>query len=157
MNVSARQLWSGFDGALVRTVLDESGLPAERLVLEITETVLIDGDRRAAGNLIGIGALGVGIALDDFGTGYSSLTWLTQFPVDVVKIDRSFVDALGVDERRTAVVRAVISVAHELGLTALAEGVETKAQRDLLVSYGCDLGQGYLFGRPVAVGQPPWG
>jgi EAL domain-containing protein (putative c-di-GMP-specific phosphodiesterase class I) len=94
-------------------------------------------------------ALGVGIAIDDFGTGFSSLNYLKLFPATVVKIDKSFVDGLGTDRVDQALVEAVIKVAKAVGLTAVAEGVETDEQRTILTNLGCDLGQGYLFARPA--------
>ncbi len=96
------------------------------------------------------------MSLDDFGTGYSSLTWLTQFPVDMVKIDKSFTDDIGIDERKTAIVTAVIAVSHELGFTVVAEGIESEDQRARLLDLGCDLGQGYHFGRPARIDEAPW-
>jgi EAL domain-containing protein (putative c-di-GMP-specific phosphodiesterase class I) len=99
---------------------------------------------------------GVGISLDDFGTGYSSLSWLTQFPVDVVKIDHTFTDELGIDDRKSAIVSAVIQVSHDLGFSVVAEGVETMEQAERLIELGCDRGQGYLYGRPVAADGHPW-
>jgi EAL domain-containing protein (putative c-di-GMP-specific phosphodiesterase class I) len=99
----------------------------------------------------------VGIYLDDFGTGYSSLSWLTQFPVDIVKIDKSFTDELGIDERKTAIVSALIQVSHELGFSVVAEGIETTAQSKRLIELGCDRGQGFLFGHPVPPEAEPWG
>jgi EAL domain-containing protein (putative c-di-GMP-specific phosphodiesterase class I) len=99
--------------------------------------------------------LGVKVAIDDFGTGYSSLYYLKRFPVDVVKIDRSFVDGLGTDADDDAIVTAVLSLGHALGLRVVAEGVETEAQRDRLIGLGCDAGQGYLMSRPVPAADVP--
>ena len=119
-----------------------------RLIVEVTETALMHDAEHSRRELHRLHEAGVRIALDDFGTGYSSLTWLTHFPVDVVKIDRTFTADLGVDQRKTAVVAAMVSVSHQLGLSVVAEGVETEQQRALLLGLGCDRGQGYLFGRP---------
>jgi EAL domain-containing protein (putative c-di-GMP-specific phosphodiesterase class I) len=94
-------------------------------------------------------ALGIQLAIDDFGTGYSSLAYLKQFPVDTLKIDRSFVDGLGRDPQNTAIVRSVVALAQALELSVTAEGIETPAQRAHLAMLGCDFGQGYLLGRPV--------
>jgi EAL domain-containing protein (putative c-di-GMP-specific phosphodiesterase class I) len=96
------------------------------------------------------------VHLDDFGTGYSSLSWLTQFPVDAVKIDKTFTADLGIDERKTAVIRAFIQVAQELRFVVVAEGIETEDQRRWLREMGCDRGQGYLFARPVRPEQASW-
>jgi EAL domain-containing protein (putative c-di-GMP-specific phosphodiesterase class I) len=120
----------------------------ERLELEITEGVLIENVARATQVLGGLKKLGVRVALDDFGTGYSSLSYLQSFPLDRIKIDRSFVASLGRSERSLAIVRAVIGLAHGLRLPALAEGVETNDQLDILIQAGCDEMQGFLIGRP---------
>ena len=111
---------------------------------------------RSAAELGALSAAGVGVALDDFGTGFSSLSWLTDFPVDVVKIDRSFTADIVRDDRKAAVVRAITSASEEIGFSVVAEGVETEDQLSRLVELGCDLGQGYLFGRPTRVGEGPW-
>ncbi len=130
------------------SVLRESGLAPARLELEITEGVLIENVSRAASILKGLKELGIRVALDDFGTGYSSLSYLQSFPLDRIKIDRSFIASLGRTERSLAIVRAVIGLAHGLGLPALAEGVETADQLATLVGEGCDEVQGFLIGRP---------
>jgi diguanylate cyclase (GGDEF)-like protein/PAS domain S-box-containing protein len=148
VNVSAIQFRRGDLQDLVRTVLRESGIPAARLELEITEGVLIENVARAASMLNALKSLGVRIALDDFGTGYSSLSYLQSFPLDRIKIDRSFIASLGHSNRSLAIVRAVIGLAHGLGLPALAEGVETDEQLETLIREGCDEMQGYLIGRP---------
>jgi EAL domain-containing protein (putative c-di-GMP-specific phosphodiesterase class I) len=96
--------------------------------------------------------LGVGIAVDDFGTGYSNLAYLKRFPVDVLKVDKSFVDGLGENPEDTKIVEAVISLAHALGMSTVAEGIETSEQVELLQTMGCDLGQGYYFAEP----RPAW-
>jgi diguanylate cyclase (GGDEF)-like protein len=148
VNVSAIQFRRGDLQHLVGTVLRESGLAPPRLELEITEGVLVENVARAALLLKGLKTLGIRIALDDFGTGYSSLSYLQSFPLDRIKIDRSFVACLGRTERSLAIVRAVIGLAHGLGLPALAEGVETADQLATLVGEGCDELQGFLIGRP---------
>jgi len=148
VNVSAAQFRrENLDGE-VRRALRESGLAATRLELEITEGVLIEDMSRAKRTMHSLKALGILIALDDFGTGYSSLSYLEAFPLDRIKVDRSFVAALGQSERSLAIVRAVIGLAHGLGVPVLAEGIETEAQMSLLVEEGCDEMQGYLLGRP---------
>ena len=119
------------------------------MVLEITESVLLDAD--AIGHrLHELRALGVLLAIDDFGTGYSSLSYLTRLPVDIVKIDRSFVERLGGPPGDETLVRAVVQLARSLGLRSVGEGVETAAQLERLRSFGCDAAQGFLFGRPEA-------
>lgn len=148
VNVSAIQFRRGNLQQMVDSVLRESGISPARLELEITEGVLIENVARAALMLKGLKGLGVSIALDDFGTGYSSLSYLQSFPLDRIKIDRSFIASLGRTDRSLAIVRAVIGLAHGLGLPVLAEGVETSEQLATLVAEGCDEMQGYLIGRP---------
>jgi diguanylate cyclase (GGDEF)-like protein len=148
VNVSAIQFRRGNLQQLVDVVLRESGISPARLELEITEGVLIENVGRATLMLKGLKGLGVSIALDDFGTGYSSLSYLQSFPLDRIKIDRSFIASLGRTDRSLAIVRAVIGLAHGLGLPVLAEGVETSEQLATLVAEGCDEMQGYLIGRP---------
>jgi EAL domain-containing protein (putative c-di-GMP-specific phosphodiesterase class I) len=127
-----------------------------RLSIEVTETALIHDPGRSGRELARLSEAGIRISLVDFGTGYSSLSWLTQFPVDIVKIDTSFTDDVGIDERKTAIIRAVIAVPHELGFIAVAEGVETAEQGRRLFELGCDRGQGYFYGRPTPIEEAPW-
>jgi diguanylate cyclase (GGDEF)-like protein/PAS domain S-box-containing protein len=148
VNVSAIQFRRGDLQHLVRTVLHESRISPARLELEITEGVLIENVARAASMLKALKILGIRIALDDFGTGYSSLSYLQSFPLDRIKIDRSFIASLGHTDRSLAIVRAVIGLAHGLGLPVLAEGVETNDQLRTLIREGCDEMQGYLIGHP---------
>jgi diguanylate cyclase (GGDEF)-like protein len=156
INVSPTQLnQEGFAADLLARVR-EAGVDPGSLCVEVTETVLVQDDDRVSGVLSQLHDAGVRIALDDFGTGYSSLSWLLEFPVDLVKIDRSFVRDLGVDVRRTAIVEAVLQVSHRTGLRVVAEGIETQDQADRLLEMGCRLGQGYLLGRPVPLTEPPW-
>ena len=133
----------------VTRALVESGLPPERLHLEITETALITASATLGDELRRLSEVGVRIALDDFGTGYSSLSLLREFPVDLVKIDRSFVEPVTSDRSALAIVKAVVSMCRDLGLPTVAEGIETPQQHDLLRELGCSHGQGFLFGRPV--------
>ena len=151
VNVSAVQFRRGNLESLVRDVLEETGIEAARLELELTEGVLIEDAPHARSVLEALKSLGVRISLDDFGTGYSSLSYLEAFPLDRIKIDRSFVIGIGRTERSLAIVRAVIGLAHGLNLPALAEGVETEEQLATLVREGCDEMQGYLIGRPRAI------
>jgi len=134
---------------IVHEVLLESGLAPERLELEITEGVLVDNVSRAASILRRLKSRGVSIAIDDFGTGYSSLSYLQALPFDKIKIDQSFIWKLQGDSQSSAIVRAIIALGHGLGLSVIAEGVETAAQLAFLISEGCDETQGYLHGRPA--------
>ena len=156
VNVSPSQLRDEGFARFVLAQADAAGVDPAHLAVEVTETVLVNEPGRSARELGALSEAGVGICLDDFGTGYSSLSWLTQFPVNVVKIDRSFTDELGVDERKTAIVNALIQVSHELGFSVVAEGVETPEQAAKLIGLGCDNGQGFLFGRPVPADTAPW-
>jgi diguanylate cyclase (GGDEF)-like protein/PAS domain S-box-containing protein len=149
VNVSARQFRDpGFVGG-VRRVLAESGLAPSALMLELTESVLLRRDERIHADLMELRAVGVNLAIDDFGTGYSSLSYLRELPIDVLKIDKSFVDGIGISEQRLALVEGIIRIARTLDLNVIAEGIETEIQRDLLVSMGCQFGQGYLLAMPV--------
>ncbi|MCW2667341.1 MAG: hypothetical protein JWN57_2303 [Frankiales bacterium] len=132
----------------VTRALVESGLRPERLHLEITETALITASAALVRELRELSEMGVRIALDDFGTGYSSLSLLREFPVDLVKIDRSFIEPVLSDRSAHAIVKAVLSMCHDMGLPTVAEGIESEQQLDLLRTLGCSHGQGYLFGRP---------
>ncbi len=150
VNISGR--WFGTSGAGLVEEVEEAcyrtGLEPSRLTLEITEDVPIRDPNRAIRELRMIKALGVKLALDDFGTAYSSLSHLEKLPFDIVKLDKAFVSAIGNSERAEAVIHAVIRLAHRLGMTACAEGVETEDQLAFLQDAGADLIQGYLIGRP---------
>jgi EAL domain-containing protein (putative c-di-GMP-specific phosphodiesterase class I) len=124
-------------------------VPASRLVLEVTEGVLIDNPDEARARLAGLQGLGVKLALDDFGTGYSSLTYLQRFKFDKLKIDKGFVDPLARDPQSQALVQAIVALGRALNMTLLAEGVETEEQRVLLRLAGCNEMQGYLFAKPT--------
>jgi diguanylate cyclase (GGDEF)-like protein len=150
VNLSARQLVDPGLLPLVRGAIERSGVDPASISLEITESVLM-GDVAASGSVLAeLKALGLRLYVDDFGTGYSSLTYLQRFPVDGVKVDRSFVAGLGTHDDAEAIVRAVIGLAHGLGLVAVAEGVETQQQLDRLIDLRCDVAQGYHLGRPAA-------
>lgn len=146
VNICARHVEA--DGLLemVRSTLQETGADATRLVLEITESVMISRPEAAARVLKGLRALGVRIAIDDFGTGYASLSALHRFPADIVKIDRSFICGLPDDPVASAITRSTITLVTSLGMSVVAEGVETPAQRDFLRDAGCPVAQGYLLG-----------
>jgi diguanylate cyclase (GGDEF)-like protein/PAS domain S-box-containing protein len=150
INVSGRHLTHPSLLRHLDAALDASGLDPTRVELEITETVLLQDLELARGVLEAVRERGIGIALDDFGTGYSSLTWLQRLPVDTVKLDRSFIaDVLSPEGGYgTDIVAGVTDLAHAVGKTVIAEGVETQEQHELLVGLGCDLAQGYLYGRP---------
>ena len=149
VNLSPAQFRDGDLLAEVAHALAASGLPARRLELEITESVLLRDDRANLSVLRELHGLGVRIAMDDFGTGYSSLSYLRRFPFDKIKIDQSFVRDLFDSPENVAIVRAAIGLGRALGMTVLAEGVETAAERDVLTAEGCHELQGYLFGRPA--------
>ena len=129
--------------------LREIGLAGENLIVEITESLLLNMHNDVTDQLFQLRDAGIQIAIDDFGTGYSSLSYLKQFPIDYLKIDRSFVRDLNMDPNDMALSRAIIVMAHELGLKVIAEGVETEGQRDLLAAAGCDYAQGYLYANPL--------
>jgi diguanylate cyclase (GGDEF)-like protein len=149
VNVAARQFHSPGLVEEVAGIVRQTGLPPNSLKLEITESAVMRDAEGAIRTLRALKALGIQLAIDDFGTGYSSLAYLKQFPVDTLKVDRSFVDGLGRDPHDTAIVRSVVALANALGLSVTAEGIETPAQRAQLTMLGCDFGQGYLLGRPV--------
>ena len=149
VNVSGRQLRSADFVSVVKVALERNGIAPGQLCLEITETALIEETTEARETLEAIAALGVHIALDDFGTGYSSLAHLRQFPVDVLKIDRSFVDRLETNDRERQIVGAVTAMAHVLKMIVVAEGIETPGQLTQLTELGCDKAQGYLLARPM--------
>lgn len=136
---------------LVHESLIETGLDAGRLELEITEGVLVDDFSRAVSILRRLKSLGVRIALDDFGTGYSSMSYLQAFPFNMIKIDRSFISDLERSAPSKALLRGVIGLARGLELAVTAEGVETRAQLNVLIQAGCDLVQAFLIGRPASI------
>ena len=152
VNLSGRQLSAGGMNTLVRRTLDAVGLPASRLGLEVTETAIViegaAGDRARA-ELEELHALGVRIAIDDFGTGFSSLGQLQRFPIDVIKVDRSFIQSMEHDAKSATITGNVASLAHALGIVATAEGIETPRQLAAARELGCDLAQGYFFARPA--------
>ncbi|WP_314409263.1 EAL domain-containing protein [Pseudomonas kuykendallii] len=151
VNISVHQVRLGNLTSLVRQVLDDSGLPAHLLELELTESQMLDNVETIARSFQQLRALGVKLAIDDFGTGFSSLSYLKRFPVDVLKIDQSFIRDLSASAEDAAITRAIIAMAHSLELEVVAEGVEEQAQLDFLKAHGCDEIQGYLIARPLAV------
>jgi EAL domain-containing protein (putative c-di-GMP-specific phosphodiesterase class I) len=148
VNISARQLDKPGFAAAVRHALNSSGLPANRLSLEITNAFLIREPQAAWAELRQLKALGVRLSIDDFGTAHSSISFVKSFSVDGIKIDRSFVAGLGKNVEDDAIVQAVIGLAHALGLETVAEGVETDEQLEALRELGCDFAQGYYFAHP---------
>ena len=151
VNVSARQLDRDAFVDEVREALTDSDLAPETLTLEITETVLMRDAEAAALRLRALKALGVRIAIDDFGTGYSSLAYLRQFPVDALKIDRSFISGISSNREAAALMHTLIQLGKTLGLETLGEGIEEHAQLEQLKLEDCDSGQGFLFARPLDV------
>ncbi len=152
VNVASQQLVDDAFVGIVADALGETGIDAGSLWLEITETALMADTNAATRALRGLRGLGLHLSVDDFGTGYSSLTYLKRFPVEAIKIDRSFVTGLGLEADDTSIVEAVVRLGHSLGLTVVAEGVETPLQLNRLRELACDRAQGYLFGRPRPAG-----
>ncbi|UFQ98348.1 EAL domain-containing protein [Pseudomonas wenzhouensis] len=153
VNLSARQFAEGDLTARIATILRRTRVPAACLEVELTESILMRDVESAMQTLRELKHLGLCIAVDDFGTGYSSLNYLKQFPIDVLKIDRSFVDGLPDGEQDAQIARAIIAMAHSLNMMVIAEGVENHAQLDFLREHGCDEVQGYLLGRPMKARQ----
>ncbi len=153
VNLSARQFSTGQLDQRVAQTISASGIAPASLELELTESILMVDIEQALHTLARLKRLGVSIAIDDFGTGYSSLNYLKQFPIDVLKIDRSFVDGLPDGEQDAQIASAIIAMAHSLKLAVIAEGVETQAQLDFLRDQGCDEIQGYLLGKPMPAAQ----
>ena len=149
VNLSTRQFAEGDLDRRIAAILEDSGIAPACLELELTESILMQDVASAMRTLADLKRLGLCIAIDDFGTGYSSLNYLKQFPIDVLKIDRSFVDGVPEGEQDTQIARAIIAMAHSLNLAVIAEGVETQAQLDFLREHDCDEVQGYLLGRPM--------
>ena len=149
VNVSGKQLQDPAFVSDVAEALADSGLPPSRLVLEITETVIMHRTEVMMQRLTELKVLGIHIAIDDFGTGYSSLSYLQQFPIDIIKIDKAFIDAMGRDPAGAALTRTIIGLGWTLGLSTVAEGVEHASQRATLAELGCGMAQGFLFARPV--------
>ena len=150
VNVTARDIATDTFATDVTDALNAAGMPCERLTLELTETAFVQDMPRAAATLGHLRACGVGVALDDFGTGYSSMLYLRDLPLTSVKIDRVFVGGLSQAGDDLAIVSSLLTLAQRVGLTAVAEGVETEAQAQLLRSWGCPLGQGFLWSHPLS-------
>jgi EAL domain-containing protein (putative c-di-GMP-specific phosphodiesterase class I) len=159
VNVSSRYLNHGHVAEEVRQALDTNGIAADCLILEVTESLLLENTARLERTFHELKMIGVRLALDDFGTGYSSLAYLHRFPIDILKIDRSFVERLvranggadGVDA--VALAKAIMSLAEALGLDTVAEGIELDEQRDTLLALGCKTGQGFSFGKAMPLDE----
>ena len=149
VNVSPRQLADENFVSFLRDTISESGIESYQLEIEITENILIESLEDSIEKLTALSLLGVRLSLDDFGTGFSSLTYLRSLPVKTLKIDKSFVDKIFIDELQTGFIRSIIDMAHVLGLSVVAEGVETELQLSKLKELGCDIAQGYWFSRPI--------
>jgi EAL domain-containing protein (putative c-di-GMP-specific phosphodiesterase class I) len=150
VNVSAQQIHDHDVVAWVAHILDETGLPPDLLEFELTESLITRNSEAVVATVDGLRSAGVRVAIDDFGTGYSTLADLRRFHVDALKIDRSFVRGMLAEPNDATIVRAVITLAHNLGITVVAEGVETEEQGAFLRRAGCDHAQGYYFGKPVS-------
>jgi EAL domain-containing protein (putative c-di-GMP-specific phosphodiesterase class I) len=155
VNVAAAEFTDPSYCDAVEAICAKSGIEPHELCLEITENVLIDDVPGALAAFDGLKRVGVQLALDDFGTGYSSLSYLKRFPVDLVKIDQTFVAGIPSEPLDEAIVTAVIGLAHGIGMTVVAEGVEEPHQRQAITTLGCDLAQGFLFARPMAAEAVP--
>lgn len=155
VNVSPIQLRYRSLPTQIREAADHSGLPLERLVMEITESAILDNETLAVAITEEIKAMGCRLAIDDFGTGYASLRHLMALPFDQIKVDRSFVKQMTLRPDGRKIVAAVVGLGHSLGLATLAEGVETKEQEGLLLQMGCSLAQGWLYGRALTADRIP--
>lgn len=149
VNLSAIQLQRDTVPAVIEAALAATGLTGERLTLELTESAIVSDPERIARTMHELKALGTTLAMDDFGTGYSNLAYLQQLPIDILKIDRSFVTGMLTDRNNLAIVRAVLSLAQALGKQTTAEGVETGALAQTLAALGCTFGQGYFYAKPL--------
>ena len=148
VNLSARQFGDSDLVNTISSVLEETDFPADCLAVELTEGSLIEDTQRTEDTLSALKAMGLQVAIDDFGTGYSSVAYLKRFPLDCLKIDRSFISNVTSSDNDAAIVRAIIALGHSLQLRVLAEGVERDEQLEFLRDAGCDHAQGYLLGRP---------
>jgi diguanylate cyclase (GGDEF)-like protein len=150
VNVSARQLMTSGFGATVDAILDRTGMRPDCLILEITEAVILEDAARTKVVLSDLQQRGIRLALDDFGTGYSSLSYISEIPVDLVKIDQTFVARLGQDKVGPAIIEAIVTLAHSIGVGVIAEGVENTEQRAQVTAMQCELSQGFLFAAPMS-------
>ena len=155
INLSPIQLQEPGLVSMVQATLVQSGLPAQCIKLEITETAMAAEAEKAKDILQDLRDLGVNLSLDDFGTGYSSMAYLDSFPVSTLKIDRSFITEIAEDEGKKEIVRAILQLAQGLNLEVIGEGVETSEQKEALSSLGCNYGQGWLFGKALPADEVP--
>jgi diguanylate cyclase (GGDEF)-like protein len=153
INVSGKQFAKANLAAEVAAALEQTNLPGKCVTLEITESVMMTNADAAAATLRELRTRGANISVDDFGVGYSSLSQLHRFPIDALKIDRSFLQRIGGEERDAEIIRTIVTLGHNLGLTVTAEGIETPLQLERLRGLGCESGQGYLFAKPLSVEQ----
>lgn len=149
VNISVQQIETGLLPKQVKEVLQDTGLAAERLFLELTESTIMQDPEKAATAMTEFKQMGVKLAVDDFGTGYSSMAYLKRLPLDRLKIDRSFIKDIGQDANDEVICKAIIQLAKSLGLETVAEGVEEEAHAEFLKALGCDVAQGYLYSKPV--------
>ena len=153
VNLSAIQLQRDDVPALVESAISKAGLPGDRMTLELTESALVSDPDRIARVMRALRELGTKLAMDDFGTGYSNLAYLQKLPIDLLKIDRSFVTGMLADRDKIAIVRAILSLAHALGMQTTAEGIETNELAQTLAALGCTYGQGYFYAKPLPADQ----
>jgi EAL domain-containing protein (putative c-di-GMP-specific phosphodiesterase class I) len=149
INLSARQFRQKNLPSMIRQILADTGLSPQYLSLEITEETMMQLGDETVQNLNDLKEIGVSLALDDFGTGYSSLSYLSRFPVDSLKIDRSFIDEVASARSHASITAAIIAMGHSLNMEVVAEGVETEAQMAFLAQHGCDIVQGFFFSHPL--------
>jgi EAL domain-containing protein (putative c-di-GMP-specific phosphodiesterase class I) len=149
VNLSARQLATAGLAEAIGTLLTTTSMDPTKLVLEITETMLVDDSNAPTSTLTKLDALGIRLALDDFGSGYSSLSYLDRLPIRIIKVDQQFTSRLGRSDDSTIVIRGIVAIAHELGLVVVAEGVETDVQHDHVAATGCDSAQGFHYSVPL--------
>jgi len=149
VNLSERQFGSNKLLNTIKRTLSDVDIPASYIELEITESLMMNDTDLTVSTLKEIKRMGIDIAMDDFGTGYSSLAYLKRYPIDILKIDRAFVKDVTDDENDAAIVEAIVALAKQLKLKIVAEGIETEAQYNFLKESGCEIGQGYLFSKPV--------
>ena len=148
VNISGRQFRQSNLSEMIAKILKNTGLESKYLELELTESLLIEDVEHVVEMMYALKDMGIKLVIDDFGTGYSSLSYLKQFPVDKLKIDRSFINEMASNQNDAAIAKAIINLGHSLNIQVLAEGIETEFQRDFCVNHGCDFAQGYLFKAP---------